>query len=105
MPAVHPRARARSAASLLGAPVRGWPSPATRPSRPRAHRRRDGPDAGSASCRSAWLYLIQRVYYAYEDARTPFWLQVLVTVVATVAGLVAALVPPDAGVVVGLGQT
>ena len=30
-----------------------------------------------------WLYLIQRVFYAYEDARTPFRLQLVVTVVAT----------------------
>jgi putative peptidoglycan lipid II flippase len=53
-----------------------------------------------------WLYLVQRVYYAYEDAKTPFYLQVVVTVVATVANLVAAVVPPErTGVVVGLGQT
>lgn len=53
-----------------------------------------------------WLYLIQRVFYAYEDARTPFRLQVVVTVVATVANLVAATVDPvHTGIVVGLGQT
>jgi putative peptidoglycan lipid II flippase len=53
-----------------------------------------------------WLYLVQRAYYAYEDAKTPFYLQVVVTVVATVANLVAAAVPPErTGVVVGLGQT
>ena len=53
-----------------------------------------------------WLYLIQRVFYAYEDARTPFRLQVVVTVVATVANLVAASVDPlHTGIVVGLGQT
>jgi len=53
-----------------------------------------------------WLYLLQRVYYAYEDAVTPFRLQVLVTVVATVANLVAATVPAEhTGVVVGIGQT
>ena len=33
------------------------------------------------------VYLIQRVYYAFEDARTPFRLQVIISVVATVAGL------------------
>jgi putative peptidoglycan lipid II flippase len=53
-----------------------------------------------------WLYLLQRVYYAYEDAVTPFRLQVLVTVLATVANLVAAMVPAQhTGVVVGIGQT
>lgn len=53
-----------------------------------------------------WVYLIQRVYYAYEDARTPFLLQVLITGVATLVNLAAAFVPPDwTGVVVGLGQT
>ena len=53
-----------------------------------------------------WLYLVQRVYYAYENAKTPFYLQVVVTVLATLANLVAAVVPPDrTGVVVGLGQT
>jgi putative peptidoglycan lipid II flippase len=53
-----------------------------------------------------WLYLVQRVYYAYEDARTPFHLQVVVTVIATAANLVAAVVPPErTGIVVGLGQT
>jgi putative peptidoglycan lipid II flippase len=53
-----------------------------------------------------WLYLVQRVYYAYEDAKTPFYLQVVVTVIATVANVVAALVDPErTGVVVGLGQT
>jgi putative peptidoglycan lipid II flippase len=53
-----------------------------------------------------WLYLIQRVFYAFEDAKTPFYLQVVVTVVATVANLIAALVDPaHTGIVVGLGQT
>jgi putative peptidoglycan lipid II flippase len=53
-----------------------------------------------------WLYLVQRVYYAYEDAKTPFYLQLIVTAVATAANLVAAFVDPlRTGVVVGLGQT
>ena len=53
-----------------------------------------------------WLYLVQRVCYAYEDARTPFYLQLVVTAVATAANLVAALVDPlRTGIVVGLGQT
>ena len=53
-----------------------------------------------------WLYLIQRVFYAYEDARTPFRLQLVVTVVATLANLIAAtVVPTRTGIVVGIGQT
>jgi putative peptidoglycan lipid II flippase len=53
-----------------------------------------------------WLYLIQRVYYAYEDARTPFHLQLVVTGVATAVNLVAFVVDPArAAVLVGVGQT
>jgi len=53
-----------------------------------------------------WLYLIQRVYYAYEDARTPFFLQLVVTAVATAVNIVAFFVDPArAGVLVGVGQT
>ena len=53
-----------------------------------------------------WLYLVQRTFYAYEDARTPFYLQVLVTIVATVANLLATTLPPQwVGVGVGVGQT
>jgi putative peptidoglycan lipid II flippase len=53
-----------------------------------------------------WLYLIQRVYYAYEDAKTPFYLQIVVTVVATAVNLYAFTVDPTrAGIWVGIGQT
>lgn len=53
-----------------------------------------------------WLYLIQRVYYAFENARTPFLLQVVVTFVATSVNLSALLLPPTrTGVVVGIGQS
>jgi putative peptidoglycan lipid II flippase len=53
-----------------------------------------------------WLYLIQRVYYAYEDARTPFFLQLVVTGVATAVNVAAFFVDPTrAGVLVGVGQT
>ena len=53
-----------------------------------------------------WLYLVQRVYYAYEDARTPFVLQLVVTLIATAFNIVIIVAQPDeAGVVVGLGQT
>ena len=39
------------------------------------------------------FYLLQRVFYAFEDAKTPFRLQIVVTVVATVANLVSLLLP------------
>ncbi len=53
-----------------------------------------------------WLYLINRVYYAYEDARTPFYLQVVVTGSATAVNLFAATLPVDrTGIWVGVGQT
>lgn len=53
-----------------------------------------------------WLYLVNRVYYAYEDARTPFLFQVVVTVLATIFNLIAFTVPPSAtGIWVGVGQT
>ena len=53
-----------------------------------------------------WLYLIQRVYYAYEDARTPFHLQLVVTGVATAVNVAAFFAEPQrVGVLVGLGQT
>jgi putative peptidoglycan lipid II flippase len=53
-----------------------------------------------------WLYLIQRVHYAFEDARTPFLLQLVVTAVATVVNLSALFLHPvHTGVVVGVGQS
>ncbi|HET7278030.1 MAG TPA: murein biosynthesis integral membrane protein MurJ [Dermatophilaceae bacterium] len=53
-----------------------------------------------------WVYLIQRVYYAYEDARTPFYLQVVVTAIATVVNVTAGFVNPGfTAVLVGIGQT
>ena len=53
-----------------------------------------------------WLYLIQRVFYAFEDARTPFLLQVVVTVLATAANLGSLLLPAQwTGVGIGAGQT
>ena len=51
------------------------------------------------------LYLLQRVFYAFEDARTPFRLQIVVTVVATIANLVSLLLPLRwMAVGVGAGQ-
>jgi putative peptidoglycan lipid II flippase len=53
-----------------------------------------------------WVYLVQRVYYAYEDARTPFYLQLVVSGVASSVSLYAFTVEPrHAGIVVGVGQT
>ena len=53
-----------------------------------------------------WLYLINRVYYAFEDGRTPFYFQVLVTAVATGFNLYAFTVPvTQTGIWVGIGQT
>jgi len=48
------------------------------------------------------LYLVQRVFYAFEDARTPFRLQIVVTVVATIANL-ASLLLPLRWIAVGVG--
>lgn len=48
------------------------------------------------------LFLLQRAFYAFEDAKTPFKLQVVVTLVATVANL-ASLLLPVRWIVVGVG--
>ncbi len=53
-----------------------------------------------------WLYLVNRVFYAFEDARTPFFFQLVVTGVATVINLLAFLVPvSQTGIWVGVGQS
>lgn len=39
------------------------------------------------------IYLVQRVFYAFENARTPFWLQVILAVVATLGNGVCFLLP------------
>jgi putative peptidoglycan lipid II flippase len=48
------------------------------------------------------LFLLQRVFYAFEDAKTPFRLTIVVTVVATLANL-ASLLLPLRWIVVGVG--
>jgi putative peptidoglycan lipid II flippase len=48
------------------------------------------------------LFLLQRVFYAFEDAKTPFRLTVVITVVATLANLASLLLPPR-WIVVGVG--
>ncbi|MEO8556194.1 MAG: murein biosynthesis integral membrane protein MurJ [Actinomycetota bacterium] len=51
------------------------------------------------------LYLLQRAFYAFEDARTPFRLQIVVTVVATSANFASLLLPLQwIAVGVGAGQ-
>lgn len=53
-----------------------------------------------------WFFLVQRAYYAYEDGRTPFVLQLVVTGVALTFTLIGSLgVPEHAATWVGLGQT
>ena len=64
------------------------------------------------------FYLLQRVFYAFEDGKTPFRMQIVVTVVATIANFASLLLPlrwiavgvgagqalsSVAGMVVGLG--
>lgn len=46
--------------------------------------------------------VVQRVYYAFEDARGLFWLQVPMIAVVTVGALVSMLLPPQ-WTVVGIG--
>jgi putative peptidoglycan lipid II flippase len=48
------------------------------------------------------LFLLQRVFYAFEDAKTPFKLTVVVTFIATLANL-ASLLLPLRWIVVGVG--
>jgi putative peptidoglycan lipid II flippase len=48
------------------------------------------------------FYLLQRVFYAFEDGKTPFKLQVVVTVVATIANF-ASLLLPLRWIAVGVG--
>jgi putative peptidoglycan lipid II flippase len=51
------------------------------------------------------LYLLQRTFYAFEDAKMPFRLQIVVTGVATVANLASLRLPlPWIAVGVGAGQ-
>ena len=47
-------------------------------------------------------YLFQRVYYAYEDARTPFWIQVPTVAVIVVGDVLSALLLPAEQMVVGV---
>lgn len=48
-------------------------------------------------------YLFTRVFYAFEDARTPFFIQLPVVVAWAVGNVVSLLVLPPAWIVVGVG--
>ena len=53
-----------------------------------------------------WFFLVQRAYYAYEDGRTPFILQVLVTLIAVGVTLFGSTRPvEDVATWVGVGQS
>lgn len=53
-----------------------------------------------------WFFLVQRAYYAYEDGRTPFVLQLVVTGIALTFTVIGSIGPPThAATWVGLGQT
>ncbi|PMD04799.1 murein biosynthesis integral membrane protein MurJ [Brevibacterium paucivorans] len=50
------------------------------------------------------MYLTQRVFYAYEDARTPFWIQVPQMIVQS-AGVIASAFLPKQYIVAGIGAS
>lgn len=53
-----------------------------------------------------WFFLVQRAFYAYEDGRTPFVLQLILTGVALTFTFVGSIgAPVHAATWVGLGQT
>ncbi len=53
-----------------------------------------------------WFFLIQRAYYAYEDGRTPFFLQLVVTLIAISVTLIGSTRPAEhVASWVGSGQT
>lgn len=50
-------------------------------------------------------YLLQRVYYAYEDARTPFWVQVPQVVLTAVGVVASGLLLPGPWILAGVGAS
>lgn len=53
-----------------------------------------------------WFFLVQRAYYAYEDGRTPFALQLVVTLIAVGVTLFGSTRPAEqVAAWVGLGQS
>lgn len=53
-----------------------------------------------------WFFLVQRAYYAYEDGRTPFLLQLLLSIIAVSVTLFGSTRPAeDVATWVGIGQS
>lgn len=53
-----------------------------------------------------WFFLVQRAYYAYEDGRTPFALQLVVTLIAVSVTLIGSTQPAEhVATWVGIGQS
>lgn len=53
----------------------------------------------------SWQFIQTRFFYAYEDAKTPFYLQIIVSTVSTAVALLALLFAPlQIAVIVALGQ-
>lgn len=53
-----------------------------------------------------WFFLLQRAYYAYEDGRTPFMLQLVVTFIAVSVTLFGSTQPAEhVAMWVGIGQS
>lgn len=50
-------------------------------------------------------YLLQRVYYAYEDAKTPFWVQVPQVVLTAIGVVASGALLPGAWIVAGIGAS
>ncbi|WP_432561970.1 murein biosynthesis integral membrane protein MurJ [Kineococcus sp. SYSU DK003] len=50
-------------------------------------------------------YLVSRVFYAYEDARTPFWVSLVNAVITATGNLVCWFLVPAQWTVVGIGVT
>ncbi|GAA4509926.1 murein biosynthesis integral membrane protein MurJ [Brevibacterium yomogidense] len=50
-------------------------------------------------------YLLQRVYYAYEDAKTPFWVQVPQVVLTAIGVVASGTLLPGAWIVAGIGAS
>ncbi|HET8600521.1 MAG TPA: murein biosynthesis integral membrane protein MurJ, partial [Segeticoccus sp.] len=49
------------------------------------------------------FFLVQRVYYAFEDAKTPFWFQVIISGIATIANVIVLFTVPARWMAVGAG--
>ena len=53
-----------------------------------------------------WLYLSERFFYAHEDARTPFFIQCLVTTISQTGALIGATLDPrHTAIAIGIAQS